>query len=152
MLALQLVRWALRLPRKTKTIQRGSRRAKYFFSQAISRCVFGSMLAKAGDSRAKRRHTSSGCRYLALPSVLLAALMALPHPLSRLPTFGLCCAGTPLKPRWRRPVLSIEPKISLENSSRVVNREEASAKLLTLAHNVRQPILLQVSVQNRLLV
>ena len=42
---------------------------------------------------------------MALPSVLLAALMALPHPLSRLPTFGLCCAGTPLKPRWRRPVI-----------------------------------------------
>ena len=54
----------------------------FLFSQAISRCVFGSMLAKAGDSRAKRRHTSSGCRYLALPSVLLAALMALPHPFS----------------------------------------------------------------------
>ena len=62
------------------------------------RTVFGRALfrssswvaAKLGGSHAKRMETSSGCRYLAVPSVLFsAALVALPHPL-RLPPVGLC--------------------------------------------------------------
>ena len=81
----------------------------FFFASDLALCL-GSLLAKLANHERKGGYPSSRLPYgLCLPSSSWLPYWLCPILFFVSPNSGLSCAGTPLKPRWRRTLLCNEP-------------------------------------------